>query len=431
MAKITDLTALTAPVDTDFMVVVDESTAVTKKMELQYLLVALDGDHLDVTYTPTYYTPAATPAEADDVDDLAAHLYGIDQKLVGLTYAAITSSTTFTSAQRYLDINTSGGAITGTLPSAATVGAGFHYIFKIIDATAAFTLATNGAETIDGADAFGMTNLNEVLEIISDGANWKIVRWELNRTLQRPKFTYVGNTSFTIGAFTMAVPGMDYSHVYTKTNVTFVMGANGTAHTTTGWHYIFIDKTAVDTQNTPLLDADCFYNHTTAPTWDSDYGVWTNAGGDVCIFAVLQNSASTLKKWYHDGGDLVAYDSDMTSTVFSPGNTTWGAVAGVSDYIPAFSLGGFAHICAWAVPGVVALTSGFMWIRRGDSTSTGNRVGFLQGATGDVRVTGTFWTGKYPMGTSKNALIDMRFDEADTDADGYINFLGYFLPGGM
>ena len=39
---------------------------------------AIDGDKLDVDFTPTYSTPAATPSEADDVDDLAAHLYGID-----------------------------------------------------------------------------------------------------------------------------------------------------------------------------------------------------------------------------------------------------------------------------------------------------------------------------------------------------------------
>jgi hypothetical protein len=42
---------------------------------------AIDGDHLDITYTPTNYTPSTTPAEAAHVDDLAAHLYGIDTQL--------------------------------------------------------------------------------------------------------------------------------------------------------------------------------------------------------------------------------------------------------------------------------------------------------------------------------------------------------------
>lgn len=41
----------------------------------------VDGDHLDIDFTPTVYTPSTSPAEADNADDLAAHLSGIDQKL--------------------------------------------------------------------------------------------------------------------------------------------------------------------------------------------------------------------------------------------------------------------------------------------------------------------------------------------------------------
>lgn len=42
----------------------------------------IDGDHLDIDFTPTGYTPATTPAEAAHVDDLAAHLYGLDQWVI-------------------------------------------------------------------------------------------------------------------------------------------------------------------------------------------------------------------------------------------------------------------------------------------------------------------------------------------------------------
>ena len=42
------------------------------------MLSRRNGDHLDIDFTPTNYTPDATPAEAADVDDLAAHLAGID-----------------------------------------------------------------------------------------------------------------------------------------------------------------------------------------------------------------------------------------------------------------------------------------------------------------------------------------------------------------
>lgn len=41
----------------------------------------IDGDHLDIDFTPSNYTPDITPAEAGNVDDLAAHLAGIDGAL--------------------------------------------------------------------------------------------------------------------------------------------------------------------------------------------------------------------------------------------------------------------------------------------------------------------------------------------------------------
>jgi len=42
----------------------------------------IDGDKLDIDWNPSNYTPATTPAEASSVDNLTAHLYGIDQALL-------------------------------------------------------------------------------------------------------------------------------------------------------------------------------------------------------------------------------------------------------------------------------------------------------------------------------------------------------------
>lgn len=60
-------------------------------------VTSLDGDHLGVDFTPSNYSPDASPTEANDVDDLAAHLQGIDTALltVGLKtvdYKEITST---------------------------------------------------------------------------------------------------------------------------------------------------------------------------------------------------------------------------------------------------------------------------------------------------------------------------------------------------
>lgn len=49
----------------------------------------IDGDKLDIDYNPSYSTPATTPGEADSIDNLAAHLYGIDQAIKALTKCVV------------------------------------------------------------------------------------------------------------------------------------------------------------------------------------------------------------------------------------------------------------------------------------------------------------------------------------------------------
>ena len=46
----------------------------------------IDGDHLDIDWNPTNYTPDASPAEAGSVNDLAAHLKGLDDWFGGEAY---------------------------------------------------------------------------------------------------------------------------------------------------------------------------------------------------------------------------------------------------------------------------------------------------------------------------------------------------------
>ena len=45
----------------------------------------IDGDQLDIDFTPTNYTPATDPAEVTDVDHLSAHLFGIDTAIAGIS----------------------------------------------------------------------------------------------------------------------------------------------------------------------------------------------------------------------------------------------------------------------------------------------------------------------------------------------------------
>jgi hypothetical protein len=44
----------------------------------------IDGDKLHIDFTPTNYTPTTAPAESDDVDDLTAHLAGLDAAVASI-----------------------------------------------------------------------------------------------------------------------------------------------------------------------------------------------------------------------------------------------------------------------------------------------------------------------------------------------------------
>lgn len=44
----------------------------------------IDGDHLDIDFTPSNYVPSTTPAEASDADHLTAHLAGIDDEMAAM-----------------------------------------------------------------------------------------------------------------------------------------------------------------------------------------------------------------------------------------------------------------------------------------------------------------------------------------------------------
>jgi hypothetical protein len=46
----------------------------------------VDGDKLDIDWNPSNYTPTSAPAEVDSVDQLTAHLAGIDAALAGVSF---------------------------------------------------------------------------------------------------------------------------------------------------------------------------------------------------------------------------------------------------------------------------------------------------------------------------------------------------------
>ena len=94
-------------------------------------------------------------------------------------YRSVTAATTVTAADRVIGVDTSSGAVTVTLPTAASVRSGFVVTIKDIGgATEAnpITVSRGGSDTIDGATSITMYAPNSSVDLISDGANaWYVI----------------------------------------------------------------------------------------------------------------------------------------------------------------------------------------------------------------------------------------------------------------
>lgn len=89
-------------------------------------------------------------------------------------WATKTAAYAITTAESGLLVDTSGGALTLTLPTA--VGAAQRYAVKKKDSSAhAVTIATTGSQTIDGFSGVTLSAQNASVEVESDGANWYVV----------------------------------------------------------------------------------------------------------------------------------------------------------------------------------------------------------------------------------------------------------------
>lgn len=131
----------------------------------------IDGDVIDIDYTPTNYIPDTAPAEVTHVDELTSHLKGLDNA-VKVDYQEITSSgdwtkpTDFTPTNVYVQIigpGAGGGGGRGAASGIRTGGGGggggqlAEALFKAGDlgATETVTIGSPGAGGAGGSVADG------------------------------------------------------------------------------------------------------------------------------------------------------------------------------------------------------------------------------------------------------------------------------------
>ena len=85
------------------------------------------------------------------------------------------ASQTLGAAEEYVLADATGNAVTITLPSAVD-NLGGHYRIKKIDASLSnlVTINTTSSQTIDGKLSTVLNDRNEVIDVISDGSNWRV-----------------------------------------------------------------------------------------------------------------------------------------------------------------------------------------------------------------------------------------------------------------
>lgn len=88
---------------------------------------------------------------------------------------SVSTNTTLGVSNAIVLVDASGGAVTITLPTAASAN-GRHYTIKKIDSSAnAVTIDGDGAETIDGATTQSLAVQYDALQVVSNGTAWFVV----------------------------------------------------------------------------------------------------------------------------------------------------------------------------------------------------------------------------------------------------------------
>lgn len=160
--------------------------------------------------------------------------------------------------------------------------------------------------------------------------------------VERSKFRWKDGDEIYMGAGAYHHSGTTEQLVYWNSEITFELeatadggdNADSDVFDADGWHYIYLDDTAIVTQASALLDADCFLNETTAPTYSATKHGWYN-GSDRCIFAVYETSDAILE-FFHDGGELVIHAQQIQELASTDIDTTYTDVD-IATSVPGFS----------------------------------------------------------------------------------------------
>lgn len=227
---------------------------------------------------------------------------------------AVTTKTTTYTALTTDDLilcDTSGGAFTITLPTAAG-NTGKTLVFKKTTSdTSILTIDGNGAETIDGLANIKMGAQNDFVKIVSDGTNWRIIedgilvstilRLSADQTISNVTDTRVNPdvaTLDTLGAFNTS------TYVYTaqRPGTYTFSGYYGYPNDTDGTRWVSYKKNGGSVVYVAATNA----------------GTATNASRVAFTFDLVMAATDTFEFWtYHDAGGSLNLLGGSTPTSLS------------------------------------------------------------------------------------------------------------------
>lgn len=244
----------------------------------------------------------------------------------------------------------------------------------------------------------------------------------------RAEFEYRNADDIYIGAGSYHHQGTVDQMVYWNTQLIFGLGSGGSNINSLDllaneWNYIYLDNSAIVTNDDPLLVASCFLNTTIAPSWDPIRKGWyytVDDGGpaeqaDRCIFAILTDGSANILEFFH-ADDIVLFADYILDFSSSSIGATW------TDAV--ISAPTFATKVQLTFTGFRTDDGADLWWRvNGQSGSLGHLI--FQVTSGS-----TYGANTLPVITDLNQTIEVKYVQNVTN-EAKIWTDGWYMPRGM
>lgn len=225
----------------------------------------------------------------------------------------------------------------------------------------------------------------------------------------RPQFTYKDADEIYVGGGFYDVDGKWSAWA---SQLTLDIGSPSAST----WYYVYADYSAI-TSGTALTASEFIFS-TTAPAWSESKKGFFN-GSDRAVFAVLTDSSSNIKEFFHSG-DTVIFADYISDRSASNSATSW---EDVTLSIPACCRLG---LVSFVMYGGANSNNFFYWRTNGQSGTTGHAIassrklsnGTAQYAINDATVM-----------TDSNKKIEVKCISSSLSMGVYTN--GFKLPVGM